>query len=116
MKDVKSAGRSKLVPFKHTESYQNRHKRRLTINLLHQNELEGWCRQYGIEFNIGNEGHHWQFRGQKRRADWWPSSGKLVINARWNRGIHCHDYTQVIVQLKSHGFLQKDKAAKTSGA
>jgi hypothetical protein len=45
---------------------------------------------------IKNEGHHWIFQRDKLRAEWWPSSAKLVFDKNWNRGVHTHDYKQVL--------------------
>jgi len=33
-------------------------------------------------------------------AEWWPSSAKLVLNKKWEEGIHCHDYKQALMVIE----------------
>jgi hypothetical protein len=58
--------------------------------------LSVWCKNNGLTLHVTNRGHHWQVRRDGFKADWWPSSAKLVIQGRWQQGIHAHDYQQVI--------------------
>lgn len=32
-------------------------------------------------------------------AEWWPSSAKLVLDRKYERGVHAHDYEQVMRYL-----------------
>ena len=50
----------------------------------------------GVEFRLLNEGEHWQVKANDKAYDWWPRTAKLVINQNWKRGVHVHDYTQLI--------------------
>lgn len=94
--DRKNAGRSRLVPFRKGEDASTRHSRRLGTNLRRQQEVRRWCHENGISLRITNDGHHWQFIKTSFVAEWWPSSAKLVINKRWDDGVHCHDHCQAM--------------------
>jgi len=97
--DAKSAGKSKLVPFKEGEEASQRHERRLSFNLNSKEKIEEWCKEQKIKLKISNYGHHWSFKKNDDTVYWWPSSAKLVINEKWTKGIHVHDYEQAIKQL-----------------
>lgn len=97
--DIRGVGRSKLIPRKQGETPEVRHERRLKANLSMKATLAAWCCERGVSLNTTNGGHHWQFRG-KLLADWWPSSAKLVINTKYDRGLHVHDVTQVMCELE----------------
>ncbi len=99
--DVRSVGRSKLVPFIQGESAAARHERRKAENLRMSRALESWCRASGISFKISNEGHHWRFRKEGLFAEWWPSSAKLVRQGDYDRGIHVHDVNQAMKILSA---------------
>ena len=92
--DIKSVGRSTLIPYDPNETKKERHDRRLRENLANRQKLIDWCGACGIQGFITNEGHHWRFVREKKLAEWWPSSAKLVKQKNWNRGIHVHDYEQ----------------------
>lgn len=77
------------------EEWQERHKRRLHVNLAGEAELRSWANEHRLTLDIKNNGHHWIFQRPGFLAEWWPSSAKLVIAKRWNHGIHCHDWKQV---------------------
>lgn len=67
--------------------------------------MRTWARLRGLELRVTDGGQHWQFRGRhngnKFMADWWPSSAKLIVNQKWDNGIHAHDYQQVIDLLEA---------------
>lgn len=101
--DIRSSGKSKLVPFIPGEDPRDRHDRRLLINLAHEKEVQEFCLRNRIHFSISNGGHHWIFkRGRFWRAEWFPSSAKYVQNKNWDGGVHVHDYVKLIEQLKRH--------------
>jgi hypothetical protein len=91
-----SAGKSRIVPYRHGEDFRTRHARRLNANIEQEAAVRRWCQQRGLTLRITNEGHHWQIAGGAFLAEWWPSSAKLVIGKRWLEGIHCHDYKQAL--------------------
>lgn len=82
------------------ETADHRHARRAEAAHASEAELRAWCDANGWTFNKHNYGTHWAFRHGDIQADWWPNTAKLVIDKRWDRGIHCHDYQQVITFLK----------------
>jgi len=59
-----------------------------------------WCDKNGWQLDVFNNGHHWVFQKGAITGEWWPSSAKLVISKSWQRGIHCHDWRQVVAELK----------------
>lgn len=97
--DRKSAGRSRLVPYRPGEHHSDRHDRRLTHALDNKHKVERWCTAHGIGLAITNRGHHWVFARGETLVEWWPSSAKLVVSKDYKNGIHTHDYQQVIEQL-----------------
>ena len=94
-RDRHRVGRSKIVPFIPGESASDRHQRRLESALKDSCGLQVWLAAKGFELQIKNYGHHWIMTRGRHIAEWWPSSAKLVINKRWDRGSHCHDGGQV---------------------
>jgi len=112
--DGASAGRSKIVPYVQGENPSDRHARRLEANVSVAEGIYKICEASGVTMRIMNGGHHWQFRGkdsngQPWNVDWWPSSAKLVRNERWERGIHVHDYEQVMRLLRKWGYLPHER-------
>lgn len=77
-----------------------RHGNRLDFNYQHQQEVARWCMDHGVKLEIKNDRHHWMFRRDNRLVEWWPSSAKLVVDRKYNRGLHVHDYRQAIVELE----------------
>jgi hypothetical protein len=94
--DNRSAGRSRIVPYRRGEDFRTRHSRRLRTNLEQEADVRRWCEERGLTLRITNGGHHWQITNGVFLAEWWPSSAKLVIGKRWHAGIHCHDYRQAL--------------------
>lgn len=97
--DVHSLGRSRVVPFRVGEHPSDRHYRRLSTALEMQADMERWCNIREVWVKVRNEGHHWIFSWAGRRAEWWPSSAKLVVDRKYSRGVHAHDVYQVQVEL-----------------
>lgn len=99
--DKYKVGRSSLVPYIKSESWQQRHRRRMQAALEHKEEVEHWCQKQKWRLDVKNNGHHWTFyTHQNKIIEWWPSSGKLAIGKSWKEGIHCHDYKQLLKVLK----------------
>ncbi len=110
--DVKNLGRSRIAPYKENETVSERHERRKNINAKRKRHLSTWCQINGIKIEIKNDNHHWILTRGKNRAEWYPSSAKLVINQQWNKGIHCHDYQKLIDYLKRGIFQKRIKGCK----
>lgn len=98
--DADSVGRSSISPFIAGEGASRRHARRHRVSQQYADEVRTFCRQNEIKMAIKNEGHHWQFRVAKHIVDWWPSSAKMVTDAKWNKGKHVHDARQLIRELQ----------------
>ena len=99
--DKYQVGRSSLVPYVASESWEERHRRRKQVALENKGEVEAWCRKHHWTLRVTNGGHHWQFRTDKNKLiEWFPSSGKLAIGQNWKEGIHCHDYQQLLKVLE----------------
>lgn len=99
-KDKVSAGHSEIVPYKHGEDPRTRHSRRLSENSAHVPEMKASIESMGYSLEIKNFGHHWIFKkGSNTTWEWWPSSAKLVLNKQYRKGIHCHDFRQVLKVL-----------------
>lgn len=92
--DRHNAGVSRIAPYLPGESGSRRHGRRLETALALRATVEDWATRHGFTLSVTNDGHHWTFEGPTR-AEWWPSSAKLVFNKQWKNGIHCHDVEQL---------------------
>lgn len=99
MRDRSKAGRSNIVPYKPGEDSSDRHWRRLSVNLEHEEEIRLQAGARGLKLQIANDGQHWMFARPGLIAEWWPSSAKLVFNKQWRRGVHCHDWQQVFREI-----------------
>ena len=106
-RDKRKVGRSKVVPFIPGEPKTARHARRLEISLLHLDAVKAWCDNHRVKLTVSNERHHWKFTIDGRVAEWWPSSAKLVLEKQYNRGIHCHDFRQLLDVLRSEWLVGK---------
>ena len=83
--DRTSAGRSQACPYRPGEHSSECHTRRLRTGLKDKDTMAAWCQEHGLALTVANQGHHWQVRGDGFKADWWPSSAKLVMQGRWER-------------------------------
>ena len=107
--DTSSLGKSNLIPYRKNEDPKSRHYRRLKVNLNWRNDLIQWARANSFRVEVKNEGHHWILVKPEIRVEWWPSSAKLVINQKWDKGIHCHDYKQLIDLLQKNNIPSKEE-------
>lgn len=98
--DIQRAGRSRIVPYKTNEKSSERHSRRLQENLKRREDVQNYCTANRLNLKISNQGHHWQIFDENFLLEWWPSSAKIVINKKWNKGIHCHDHLQMLEILE----------------
>lgn len=99
--DSRSAGRSSIAPYLPGEPAQQRHERRKRAAQENESQLRAALESIGYTLAISNEGQHWAMRC-KRNGDlweWWPSTAKLVHGKQWARGVHCHDWQQVMREI-----------------
>lgn len=92
----KCKNEAEIIQFKGGESWRDRHSRRLNKNKEHIDKYRNWCERNGVEFRLLNNGEHWQSKKNNTTYDWWPRSAKLIVNQKWKKGTHVHDYTQLI--------------------
>lgn len=99
--DVRSAGRSSRIPYFAREEPGQRHERRKAENVARVAYVEEQCQALGVTVAVYNHGHHWQFRLPSGKiVEWWPSSAKLVVDQRWDKGIHVHDWEQALAIVR----------------
>ena len=107
--DRRSAGRSTIAPYVDGETSKRRHERRLMLNAGASKAVFAECTRLGIALSIKNDNQHWVFTVPGSRAEWWPSSAKLVFDALWGDGIHVHDYEQALRIIARRWGLPKPK-------
>ena len=88
------AERSNKVPFKEDETWQERHDRRKDAALSEEDEMKVWADEHFVDLEIKNHGHHWVFTRDKGVVEWWPSSGRLVLNRNYRKPSKAHDTDQ----------------------
>lgn len=44
-----------------------------------------WAAGAGVRLEVFNFGEHWRFEHPRITAEWWPSSGRLVIDRQWRK-------------------------------
>lgn len=64
---------------------QAKRAKRMETVLSHKEEFEHQCLIHGFDFAIKNDGHHWIVKTSEATFDWFPSSGKLVIDKQWQK-------------------------------
>ena len=99
--------RSRHVPYRQNESWQQRHERRLQFNVGREEAVRAWAQRHGIQLVISNHGHHWRFKRGRRTAEWWPSSARLVLQRDYQKDHHVHDHEQAMKILEPH-LVQED--------
>jgi hypothetical protein len=97
--DTRSLGRSQRVPFKRGESAPDRHERRRRAAVEAEQRVKAWGEMTDTAVHVTNGGHHWTFIHDEQIAEWWPSSGKLVFERKYQKGVHAHDVEQVIQEI-----------------
>jgi hypothetical protein len=99
---TKCKSEAEIIQYKGGEGWKKRHKRRLDANKEYLDKFRNWCEKKGFTFNIFNNNEHWQVKSATKVFDWWPRSAKLIINQQWKKGIHVHDYTQLIECIENY--------------
>ena len=101
MSDSRNASTPAKCRYRHNESGADRHARRLRYAVELIPKVVKWTIKVGINLTIRNNNNHWTWETMdgKNRADWWPSSAKLVVNRDFTNTIHAHDPGQVAREL-----------------
>lgn len=98
--DITSAGRSALVPFVPGETYRQRHGRRLREAHAHLPDLNRIASDSGWKIRVLNQGSLFEVMAGPHRYEWWPATAKVVVNKKYERGIHCHDFQQLVTIIE----------------
>lgn len=94
--NMPKAPRSTIVPYIEGEDASDRHDRRRQAACRDEGELRRRCEAAGIGLKVSRDGQHWRFiRGRVVAVEWWPSSGRVVADRRYNRPAKAHDFEQV---------------------
>lgn len=88
---ARSLGPGSLAPFKPSEDASSRHWRRRQVAIEYRPALERWCRARGVTLDVKAGEQHWILTHRDRRAEWWPSSGRLVFDQKWSKARKAHD-------------------------
>lgn len=99
---VKSKHSPTIINRKDGEGWKERHWRRLQKNKEHLDKFRQWCLEFGCDFRYLNNGEHWKVKHGTTCFDWWPRSAKLIVNQQWKRGVHVHDYMQLIKFIEGY--------------
>lgn len=61
-----------------------------------------WGADHAIEVEVSHLGHHWKFHTTNMRhvAEWWPSSGRLVIEAKYKKSLYAPSLCDVLSELE----------------
>jgi len=62
-----------------------------------------WALAHNLQLEIKNNWNHWLIRRKDDGAlvaEWWPASGRLVFEKRWDKALHVPDYQQLQFHLK----------------
>jgi hypothetical protein len=99
MSDLPQADGSRRVPFRVDETWQERHARRLRVALDDRHRLEGKLAGLKHRISILNGGSHWRVRCRGRMFEWWPESGRVVLDQKWDRAKKAHDVDQLATMI-----------------
>lgn len=96
----------------------DRHARRLVNARKLIPTVIKWTIKVGINLTIKNQDNHWIWETLDgvNRADWWPSSAKLILNRDFTNGIHAHDPGQVARELVKRWGISSRKAESNEQA
>lgn len=52
------------------------------LETLQKNEatLQAIALGFGMKLRVLNEGQHWEFRSDRLTFEWWPSTGRYMVN------------------------------------
>lgn len=53
-----------------------------------RSQLKQWAQDCGVQLDVKNSGQHLIFKRDGHRAEWWPSTTRLVIDQRWKHALY----------------------------
>lgn len=92
------------------EKQARRHKR-LVRCLEHAETFRWWVAAKNLQLTLKNSKQHWIVQGTDLTIDWYPSSGKLVVNRQYKKTRQAYDVPtikKIILELlKGEGLGNK---------
>ena len=81
------------------------HRKSVANNSRSLDALGAFCEAEGLALKVANKMGHYIIRRPidkpgEHFAQWWPKTAKLVFRCAWDRGVHCHDVTQLIAEIR----------------
>lgn len=92
--------RSKRAPYRPGEPWDGRHQRRLSTALDDEARLRSHLTTLEPIVETYNDGAHWKISAGGKLFEWWPETGRVVIDKRWDRPRKCHDVDQVVALIR----------------
>jgi len=63
--------------------------------------VKEWAERHGFTLRITNEGQHWSFYKEgKQLFQWWPSSGRLVIDQKWTNALFARSANELFAEIE----------------
>ena len=87
---------SKRAPYQHGETWDARHRRRLRTALEDQYRVLERLRPLSPAVETFNDGAHWKIDAGGRHFEWWPETGRLIVDKRWDQPRKAHDVDQAV--------------------
>lgn len=91
---------SKRAPFKAGESGGDRHARRLRVALEDAERFGELLAGVSMTVTRHNDGAHWQVRCAGKMIEWWPETGRVIVDAHWERARKAHDVDQLVAIIR----------------
>lgn len=91
---------SKRAPYKHGESGGERHARRLRVALEDIDRITEALAGVPTTITRHNDGAHWQIRCAGKLVEWWPQTGRVIIDQAWGRARKAHDVHQLVTIIR----------------
>jgi hypothetical protein len=96
MTGLPKAASSERVPYVEGEDWEARHQRRLEVALMDRERLLWRLEDLRPRLTTHNGGAHWRIKVGKRVFEWWPQSGRLIVDQQWHKPKKAHDVDQVV--------------------
>lgn len=91
---------SKRAPFIADESGGERHARRLRIALEDTERITEELAGVTTTITRHNNGAHWKIRCAGKLVEWWPQTGRVIIDQAWGRARKAHDVDQLVTIIR----------------
>lgn len=91
---------SKRAPFIPDEPGGERHARRLRIALEDADRIAAQLAGVATTITRHNNGAHWKIRCAGKLVEWWPQTGRVVIDQAWGKVRKAHDVDQLVAIIR----------------